>query len=369
MTRLAVPMDFDSAVAALRAARTPQDVFGDDRRAGARVYRALAKLVHPDRVGSAEAAAATVAFGRLTSLWSMLGSRGHGDGHTATIVTRTATYRVGARIAVDELAEYRPAQADHGPVVFKVALRHPGRPLDNDLLRREATALRRIGRGAPARLTAYLPQIRDAFTHRDQSTGVDRAVNVFDPLSGFVSLASVQSAFPAGIDARDAAWMWRRLLVALGIAHRAGVVHGAVVPDNVLIEPEQHGLVLVNWCYAAVGDADLVPALIGRYRDWYAPEIVARGEPTPGSDIYLAARCLEALLGGRAPTEIGRFVLGCRRPTPAARPQDAWQVLAEFDELLEKLYGPRRFRPFALPATVPVWPRQTIRHQPDNQGR
>jgi serine/threonine protein kinase len=363
MTRLAVPMDFDSAVAALRAARTPQDVFGDDRHDGARVYRALAKLIHPDRVVSAESAAATVAFGRLTALWSML--CGDGDGHTVTIVTRTATYRVGDRIAVDELAEYREARTDNGSALFKVARRPP----DNDLFRREATALRHIGRSIPERLRPYVPRIRDAFTHRDQSTGVDRAVNVFDPLSGFVSLASVRSKFPVGIDARDAAWMWRRLLVALGAAHRAGVVHGAVVPDNVLIQPDQHGLVLVNWCYAAVGDADVMPALIGRYRDWYAPEIAARGEPTPGSDIHLATRCLEALLDSRAPAAIGRFVLGCLRPTPAARPHDAWQVLAEFDELLEKLYGPRRFRPFALPAPVPAWPRQTIRREPDNQGR
>ncbi len=359
MTRTTVPMDFAAAVEALRAARTPQDLFGDDRRDGARVYRALAKLVHPDRVGSTESAAATVAFERLTTLWS----RFHGD--TVPIVTRAATYRVGARVAVDELAEYRDAHTDTEPVLFKVARR----ATDNDLFRREATALRRIARGVPERLRAYLPQIRDAFTHRDQSTGVDRAVNVFDPLSGFVSLASVRSAFPAGIDARDAAWMWRRLLVALGIAHRAGVVHGAVVPDNVLIQPEQHGLVLVNWCYAAVGPADVVPALIARYRDWYAPEIAAHGEPTPGSDVYLAARCLEALLGDRAPTAIRQFVLGCVRPTPAARPDDAWNLLAEFDGLLEKLYGPRQFRPFALPATVTAWPRQTIRREPDNQGR
>jgi hypothetical protein len=34
----------------------------------------------------------------------------------------------------------------------------------------------------------------------------------------------------------------------------------------------------------------------------------------------------------------------------AGRPQDAWRLLAEFDELLERLYGPRTFRPFAMPA-------------------
>jgi hypothetical protein len=32
------------------------------------------------------------------------------------------------------------------------------------------------------------------------------------------------------------------------------------------------------------------------------------------------------------------------------RPQDAWRLLEEFDELLGDLYGPRRFRAFAMPA-------------------
>jgi hypothetical protein len=356
MTRLAVPVDFASAVAALRAARTPQDVFGDDRRAGTHVYRAIAKLVHPDRVESAESAAATAAFARLTTLWSTFRDDDC-RGRPVTIITRTATYRVDSHVATDELADYREARTDAGPALFKVARR----PTDNDLFRREATALRQVARSVRPRHRAYLPRIRDTFTHRDQSTGVDRAVNVFDPLDGFVSLASVRSEFSAGIDARDAAWMWRRLLVALGVAHRAGVVHGAVVPDNVLIQPEEHGLTLVNWCYAAVGAADLVPALIGRYRDWYPPEIPARGRPTPGSDIYLATRCLAALIGERAPTAISRLARGCLRPSPAARPQDAWRLLAELDELLERTYGPRRFRPFALPATVPAWPRQFTR--------
>ncbi len=35
---------------------------------------------------------------------------------------------------------------------------------------------------------------------------------------------------------------------------------------------------------------------------------------------------------------------------PSRRPQDAWRLLAELDDLLGRLYGPRRFRPFAMPA-------------------
>jgi hypothetical protein len=187
---------------------------------------------------------------------------------------------------------------------------------------------------------------------------VDRAVNVLRAEPGLVSLAAVLEACPSGLDGRDVAWIWRRLLVALGVAHRAGVIHGAVVPDHVLIEPTEHGLVLTNWCYATTSPGETVPAVVRRYRGWYAPEILRSAPPTPGSDIYLATDCMVALLGDRGPMALDRFARGCRLAPAQARPGDAWQLLAELDDVLGRIYGPRRFRPFALPATVPVWPRQ-----------
>jgi aminoglycoside phosphotransferase (APT) family kinase protein len=110
-------------------------------------------------------------------------------------------------------------------------------------------------------------------------------------LNGFVPLSRITTA----VDPRDATWMWRRLLVGLGWVHRAGVVHGAIVEDHVLIHPGEHGL--VDWCYS--GNAE-------------------------------------------------RFADGCLYGAPRMRPQDAWALLEEFDELLNKLYGPRTFRPLNL---------------------
>ena len=44
------------------------------------------------------------------------------------------------------------------------------------------------------------------------------------------------------------------------------------------------------------------------------------------------------------------LLTGCRLANASRRPQDAWQLLAELDDLLERLYGPRKFRPFVIPA-------------------
>jgi len=48
------------------------------------------------------------------------------------------------------------------------------------------------------------------------------------------------------------------------------------------------------------------------------------------------------------PAAMRRFADGCLYAAPRMRPQDAWCLLAELDELLENLYGPRKFRPFVI---------------------
>jgi hypothetical protein len=219
-------------------------------------------------------------------------------------------------------------------------------PADNDLMRREATALTHLQDVVDPGLLSYFPPLVATGQRDDARSGIRRHVNLIGVLSGFRSLAEVRAAFPAGMDPRDAAWMWRRLLVAIGAAHLAGMIHGAVLPEHVLIHPGDHGLVLVDWCYSVPGPAGRVRAIVRRYQRWYPPEVLAGDPAGPDLDIWLATRCMAELIRGRAPAGMAAFARGCLLASPSRRPQDAWRLLAEFDELLERLYGPRRFRPF-----------------------
>jgi hypothetical protein len=205
-----------------------------------------------------------------------------------------------------------------------------------------------------APLRAYFPQLVEAQRREDPHSGVQRRANVIGRLTGFRTLAEVRAWFPQGVDPRDAAWMWRRLLVAVGAAHRAGLVHGAVLPEHVMIHPGQHGLVLVDWCYSCPAPGGQVRALVKRYLSWYPPEIRTDHAAGPDVDIWLATRCMTELIGSRLPAPMASFARGCLLASPRRRPQDAWRLLAELDELLERLYGPRTFRPFALPTTGPA---------------
>ena len=50
------------------------------------------------------------------------------------------------------------------------------------------------------------------------------------------------------------------------------------------------------------------------------------------------------------PAKQRRFARGCAQDDPSRRP-DAVDLLTEYDDLLEDLYGERTFRPFAITRT------------------
>ncbi|MFD9129308.1 molecular chaperone DnaJ [Kitasatospora sp. NPDC059571] len=345
----ATPRTFDEALAAVTRARGPADLLPADRADAARRYRRLARLLHPDTAPPARRTEAAAAFVRLGRLWA--DHAGTAAATDDTLRTDGHTYRLGPVTAVGDIAVLRSATTAEGR---EVLLKIPRSPSDNDLIDAEATALTRLARHGDPRFRAYTPTLVETFRHHDTAdpAAAPRQINVLARTPGLRPLTDVQSAHPDGLDPRDAAWIWRRLLVALGRAHRAGVRHGAVLPEHVLIHPADHGLVLVDWCYAGTGPHTPATALVERHRALYPPEVAARRPVTEATDIHLATRCIEQLMGPRAPRPMRAFIAGCTLPAEARRPHDAWRLLAELDELLHRLYGPRTFRPFHLPATT-----------------
>ncbi|WP_341718393.1 serine/threonine protein kinase [Micromonospora sp. FIMYZ51] len=322
-------MRTDEAIRLVHTARNDDELFGADEPE--RRYRALVAVLHPDRlnwVGPGVRAAATEAFVQVTNRWQA--RRG----------TVLRGYRCGRPAYSGDLADLYDVGADR-------LLKLPRDPRDNDLMTREEDALRRLAERGDPRWLPYVPRLVDSFTHREATSGAERRITVLATAPNLHSLVEVRRAYPDGLDARDVAWMWRRLLVALGLAHRAGVVHGAVLPPHVLIEPQEHGVVLVDWCFSTE-PGGVVPALVPDHQDWYPAEVTDRRPCGPGTDLAMAARCMTWLMGRHAPRELLAFARGCRSRVLRARPDDAWRLLGELDEVLHRLYGPRTFRPFTL---------------------
>lgn len=291
---------FEEAAARIAAASTFADLVdgtgvGIERQA----YRSLAKIVHPDAADSHRRQPANEAFAKLNDLYK--GRRQQQE----------PTFR-------GDLADL----FEDGDLLVKVAR---GRAV-NDLLAAEATALRRLRTHGRADYRAYAPELTDSFDYHGRTT------NVVKRQRGFRSLAET-----ADLDPGDLLWVWRRLLAGLGWAHHAGVVHAAVFEEHVLIDPRVRGLVLVDWCYsAAVGARP--KALIARREAEYPPEIPAAKPVTAATDIHLATSLMKRLFGPDMPLPLRRFADGCLYDAPRMRPQNAWRLLAELDEIIPSRY-------------------------------
>ncbi|WP_127504274.1 molecular chaperone DnaJ [Actinoplanes solisilvae] len=297
-------MMFGEAAERIRNAATFEELITDGGEEA--TYRAYAKAVHPDAAADSEGA--THAFAQLARLYRDRGRR-LAVGDIADLIRRDDT------------------------TITKI----PRDPADSDLMEAEAAALRRLRDEGDPRYRPYAPKLIDSYLHEDPERR-RRRVNVQERLVGFVALDAVEPR-----DARDIAWIWRRLLVGLGWAHRAGVVHGAVLEEHVLIHPEQHGVALVDWCYSGTR----VKAVVARRKDVYPPEVLKDKNAGPATDIYMATGLMTRLIED-PPKPLRRFADGCLYDAPRMRPQDAWRLLAELDDILHSLYGPRTFRPFIV---------------------
>ncbi len=363
----------------IKQAKIPEDVFGDLKgtpkemsEAGKKVFKRLARVTHPDKFSrDDDRTLAGKAFGKLPDLWKAAkekirlgtyGDRAAGTGEQVTVHARRRTYVVGGQLSRGDICSFYSCHYQEGgdqtQGIFKVARD----PSNNGLVKNEAGILKVLHEGSEhERFQPYVPELVDSFGYRDGGSSVIRQVNVLSWLEGFYSLKEVMTHYPNGVDPRDMAWMWRRLLVALGFAHVNGVVHGAVLPTHVLIHPEKHGLVLVDWSYAVHNpetSGERVRVASNEYEQYYPSEVKAEEVPTSTLDIYMGARCMVYLLGGdpatgnlptTVPKAIRAFFKGCTLLGPIQRPSDAWGLKKEFDELIGRLWGERRYRPFAIP--------------------
>ncbi|RMI35196.1 hypothetical protein [Nocardia stercoris] len=320
----------------IAAADRPEDLFGSAatdsaaRQAARRRYHRLAALVHPDRTGGSG-----TAFHRLNDFYRQWMSGSAGD----PIAGYCGAHPIGPLHARGSVADLYRSGSD---AVLKI----PRTTAANRLLAGERNALGDLSDLAAREpwLRPYFPQLRDTVDHLDTGTGQTRTVNVLGALTeGFVTLAQVRAAYPGGLDPRDYAWMHRRLLRCLAGAALAGWVHTAVVPENVLIHPRLHGVVLAGWSFATRPGR---PAAATLRAAAGPPELTVA--VAPETDVFQAHRLMLAMLGDRAPAPMRAFATGCLQPEPRLRPAAA-DLLDEFDDLLDRLYGQRRFRPFDLP--------------------
>jgi serine/threonine-protein kinase len=185
-----------------------------------------------------------------------------------------------------------------------------------------------------------------------------------------------------------------QMLAAIAAAHRAGLVHRDVKPENVLIaEAPSGGTTNLVDCVVKVTDFGLAQAVQASADAadgaallatvaYVAPELVRNGRADPRSDVYSTGIVLFEMLTGRVPFDHGtpaevawrhvaedvprssayvaglppavdELVFRATRREPGARPSDASgflnDVQAAREEIASDIARPRRARPAAQP--------------------
>ncbi|MES1184074.1 MAG: hypothetical protein ABUL60_09670 [Myxococcales bacterium] len=186
---------------------------------------------------------------------------------------------------------------------------------DEALLRNEQSVLGKLEasaeRGTPY-FTSLVPQ--RAFSGLLEGSGFSRPfAAAFRQPPGFAhTLAELRQRFPGGMDPRHGIWIWRRALELLDWLHRSGIIHGAILPEHILLDAREHSVGLVGFSCAGAAGTPLA-ALDPRQSDFYPAGNVPKQTLVPAADLAMLARCIVHALGGE-PARVPSHV-----PAPLAR--------------------------------------------------
>lgn len=326
---------------------------GDQRSSLRRKYHQLVAQVHPD-LHPKQSVAAHEALRQINEWYqqaqAQIGQGVYGKSATLDLNTAFGHFISYSQPWRGDLCSLYPLTHAGQELLLKVVRK----PQNNDLLEAEAVALQTIDQGlAGDQLRAHFPKLHESFLWKSEQHSLHQ-VNLLGRIEGCFGLNEVIAAFPNGLDLGDAAWIFNRILAALAKTHQLGLVHGAVLPCHILIDPNDHNGILVDWCYSVpIGQS--IRSISPSYKADYPPEVLQKLPAQPATDLYMAARCMLHLLGAKddlqelgpkVPAAVQALLRACLIPAPHRRYESAWQLYDDFRDLLKKLYGPARFRPF-----------------------
>lgn len=312
----------------LRRARTRSDLFSGDEADAKRTFRHLAALAHPDAAGGT-----AELFIKLNELYA---------GGTPTSGRRAT--RIHSRRLDYALADAPPDLRDPLVTRYDAVLASDVRPeprhlhiarspRDTDLIRNAYTNLTAVRSAVPEPVRPFLPHATETFRFRPSAGRPDHQVLAVSPPDASQDWFSL-GALPHAIDGRDAAWMLRRILYVLHYVHVAGYAHCGIDAGAIALHGPLHGVMLDRW--------------------WYSAELSAKPPARPKGASAVTEATTNTDLAGVGAAFANRVTTKQIRAfcNGLAFSHDTAQAATDFDDLLARLYGRRRFRPFTPPPEV-----------------
>lgn len=303
-------------------------------------YHALIKENHPDKLG-ADGHAKTKALNEAFTILSDKALRKDYDevrrGSTGDLLI--GDYRVKSLIAEGGFGKtYLGEQVIVGE---RVCIKHCSEvsATHDAILIQEAKAIWDLRHYA-------LPAMRGMYRLEDESLAL-----VMSYIEGPTLEQVIEKT--GRIEAETVAWIAERVLNALLYLHRHGVIHGDIKPQNIIVQPDRHQVVLVDFGLSMVKPSTSTKAI--GYTPYFAPQEQMDGKPLlPASDFYsLGALMIYALSGstdaiGRlavptsVPDEMCAYVKRMLKRDILSRPQDAGELFDDLQKLRIKVFGRSR---------------------------
>ena len=201
-----------------------------------------------------------------------------------------------------------------------VCIKHPHEysPMDEKILIEEAKAIWDLRHYS-------IPTMRDMVRLDDGSPML-----VMSYIPGLTLEKIVKEV--GSLEPEHVAWIAERCLNALMYLHFNGVVHGDVKPQNIIVQPKTHSIVLVDYGLSLIRP-DAKTNAKGYTKYFSSPEQIRGETPLPESDFYGLGMTMVYLLGGeidkkRVPANTSEALQGLIktfiRRDPLARPK--WPV-------------------------------------------
>lgn len=207
---------------------------------------------------------------------------------------------------------------------------------NNSLLDNERNNLDNLYKSGPS-LGDYLPEFKDSLTIRSKGKRARRA-NIFSYSPNYITLKEVGEKFSEGLDGRHIAWIFKRCLVCLGLNADAGIVHTAILPEHILINPQNHGGKLIGWTLSKKQGEKQNLIVKGR-KMFYSPRILNKEGVSLWDDLYMLAKCMISI-SKELPKPIDNFLLSLLMEGEIRHP---WDLHEDFDKVLLKVYGLPKF--------------------------
>ncbi len=228
---------------------------------------------------------------------------------------------------------------------------------DKEPFNNEWHTLQRLQKSNAPGADTFTQLIPQPVIHGELPTG--QQVSIFRRASGFQhTFKDVIQAYPNGIAPQASIWVWRRILEVLSFIHASGMAHGAVLPEHLLVQENEHGVRLVG--YSAAGPLnENLRSISSEYEFYYPKPAHSALALTAQLDLVMSARCMAAILGGdpqtadlpqTVPTALAGIIQRIAHSDPArTASEDAWAIREELGQIARDVFGPPMFNPIVMP--------------------